>query len=67
MNPQSEYDRALQGVLAMLPKLNVDGLWFMRGQLDAIVSHPRFIKGAVNNIIPFPGGGRPLNIANPKE
>lgn len=36
MNPQTEYENALQGVLSILPKPSVDGLWFMRGQLDTI-------------------------------
>lgn len=44
MNPRAEYDRAMQGVQAMLSQLNTDGLWYIRGQLDAVASYPRFTR-----------------------
>lgn len=53
MNPQAEYDRAMQSVVSVIPMLNADGLWRMRGMIDAMLSNPGFVK-MEGKIIPFP-------------
>lgn len=52
MNPQTEYDRAMQSVVSVIPMLNADGLWRMRGMIDAMLNNPGLVK-MESKIIPF--------------
>ena len=41
---QAEYDRAMQSVVSVIPMLNADGLWRMRGMIDAMLNNPRLVN-----------------------